>query len=76
MAATTPQGTSKGTAAKAEARRKRLKKIHVTRASNGGFVAKHHYQPEYGGTPAPDSHAFADSDAMYEHLEKTMKEHG
>lgn len=62
----TPQGTTKGTAPKTP--RKRLKRISVNPSTNGGYVVKHTYHPEYGGTPAPDTHVFTDKDALDAHL--------
>lgn len=71
----TPQGTTKATASKA-AKRKRLKKLHIQPAENGGFIVTHHHQPEHGGTPAAAKHVFTSYDEAHSHLEKTMKEHG
>ena len=67
----TPQGTTKGTASR-DAARKRLKQIKVDQADNGGFIVTHHYQPEYGGTPAPEKHVFSDYDSAHAHLTKHM----
>lgn len=64
----TPQGSHKMTASKG---RKRLKHIKVD-AANGGFVASHHYKPEYGGTPKPEKHVFADHASLEAHLRQHM----
>lgn len=69
----TPQGTTKATASKA-AQRKRLKKMHVSQAE-GGYVVKHHYHPEHGGTPKPDSHVFESYEDTHAHVERTMRGH-
>lgn len=70
----TPQGTTKASASRA-AQRKRLKKIHVAKADNGGFVVTHHHHPEHGGTPAAAKHVFADYEGMHQHVEQTMRGH-
>lgn len=67
--ATTPQGTTRITAAKA---RRRLKKIHLKRSANGGFVVTHHFHPEYGGTPTPETHAFGHHTHARAHLAQMM----
>lgn len=73
----TPQGTTKGSAPKKStaAARKRLKKLHVQPTDNGGFLVTHHHQPEYGGTPKAETHAFTSYDDMAQHVEKTMRVH-
>lgn len=70
----TPQGTTRVTASKA-AKRKRLKRLHLSKADNGGYVVKHHFQPEHGGTPAPESHVFESYGDAHAHLERTMRGH-
>lgn len=65
----TPQGTAKGTASKAA--RKRIKQIKVNPSANGGFTVTHHYHPEYGGTPKPDTHVFTDYDDLEQHIQST-----
>ena len=55
-------------------RRKRLKHIKVDHAVNGGFVATHHFQPEYGGTPSPETHVFPDHAGLESHLKQHMGE--
>lgn len=66
----TPQGTTKGTAPKAQTAKRVLKRISVEPSDNGGFIATHHYKPAYGGTPSPKKHTFSDYDALHAHLEK------
>lgn len=70
----TVHGTTKGTASRVM-KRKRLKKLHVQPTVNGGYVVTHHHQPEYGGTPAPDKHAFTDYATMHAHVAQMMKGH-
>lgn len=70
----TPQGTTKAKASR-KSMRKRLKKIHVQPTMNGGYVVTHHHQPEYGGTPASEKHAFTDYASMHAHVAQTMKGH-
>lgn len=72
MITQTPHGSTKATASK---KRKRLKKIHVDQAENGGYVVKHHFHPEHGGTPAPETHAFASYDDAHAHLDQALRGH-
>lgn len=69
--AATPQGTTKGTAPKTQ--RKRLRQIKVTPSANGGYIARHAYRQEYGGTPSADTHTFSDYDAMQAHVASHRK---
>jgi hypothetical protein len=48
---------------------KRLKKIRVDFASNGGVVVSHHFHPSNGfGRPAPEKHAFGDYGGAHQYL--------
>jgi hypothetical protein len=67
--------TSHGTMRASAAKRKRLKKLHVSKTDNGGYIVSHHHQPEHGGTPAAEKHAFTSYDDMHAHVEKTMRGH-
>jgi len=67
----TPQGTMRASVEKPRINApKRLRKITVSKADNGGFIVSHHYRPGYGGTPKPERHAFAQYDDVHAHLEK------
>jgi hypothetical protein len=62
-------------AAPRHAQAKRLKKLHLLPAHNGGFIVSHHFHPEHGGTPAPEKHVFKTYPEAHAHLEQTMKAH-
>ncbi|HON93074.1 MAG TPA: hypothetical protein PKZ07_16005 [Sedimentisphaerales bacterium] len=78
LAEKTSQGTTRVSAPKDAAPkarpepRKRLKRVVVDRSENGGFIAKHHYHPEYGGTPKAEVHTFGSPDDVHDHLRKTF----
>lgn len=78
LAEKTPQGTTRVSAPKDAAPKerpepvKKLKRVVVDQSSNGGYIARHHYHPAYGGTPKPDTHTFTSADEVREHLKKAF----
>ena len=72
MVEETPQGTRKAAVSKAT---KRLKKLHVQKTDNDGFVVTHHFRPQHGGTPKPERHAFGKYEDAHSHIESTMRGH-
>lgn len=69
-------GSKKKSKSKKKKGGKHVHEMHIRHAASGGYIAKHHFKPQPGGSgmpEEPEEHAIPDMNALTQHVQDNMQ---